>query len=100
MSTEAWKAENTRQTNLLAVAIQETIDEFGRKTLADGSQPLLNAVAGALVTVTGAMLAQVEDRWLRKELQRKMERELPRAIANGAWRGSSPIVVAGRRTDA
>lgn len=99
--SDAWKLEQDRQTHELAEGIQKAIDDFGQRLLNEGRQPMLNAVASALVGATGNMLASVEDRRIRKELRRVMDRGLARAIvANEGRAGSAQVIVAGRRTDA
>ncbi|TPM41562.1 hypothetical protein [Mesorhizobium sp. B2-3-4] len=101
MSDASWKSEQDRQTLALSESLQQTIDAFGKELSGAGRQPILNAVASALVCVTGAMLASVEDRCIRKELRRVMDRGLSRAIAaNEGKQGSAQIVRPGRRADA
>ncbi|RWC25886.1 hypothetical protein [Mesorhizobium sp.] len=98
--TGSWKAEQDRQSQELAEIINREIIAFGERLAAEGRQPLLNSVAGALVSATGSMLASVKDRRIRKELRRVMDRGLPQAIAAHEGKtGSSEIVFAGRRMD-
>lgn len=88
-----WQAEQERQMLELAEILQHEINRFGARLRAEGRQPMLNAVAGALTTVTGGILASVEDKQIRKELRRAMERSLPRAIAlNEGKSGTAEIV--------
>lgn len=100
-SAAAWRDEEQRQAQELSDLLQAQINEHGSRLKADGRVPLLNAVAGALVTVTGAMLASVEDRRIRKELRRVMDRGLSRTIAATEGHGGSvQIIRQGRRSDA
>lgn len=98
---DAWRIEQDRQSQELADIIQKAIDTYGQRLKAAGKQPMLNSVASAIVTVTGGMLASVEDRRSRKALRNAMERELPLAIARHEGRsGSVAVIIAGRRADA
>ncbi|MCK9551588.1 hypothetical protein [Aquamicrobium sp.] len=98
---DAWRIEQDRQSQELAEIVQQAIDAYGQRLKAEGKQPMLNAVASAIVTVTGAMLASVKDRRPRKLLRNAMERELPLAIArHEGCSGSAEVIIAGRRADA
>ncbi|MDX0885556.1 hypothetical protein GOD57_11575 [Sinorhizobium medicae] len=79
----AWKAEEARQSQILAEAIDAAIQEAGKQFEA----PILNAVCGALVTIQAAVLSSVSDPHNRKELRKAMERALPRALAEQIARG-------------
>lgn len=85
-----WKAEERGQAQILAEVIQGAIDEAGRTLL--GSTPILNAVAGALVTVEAGMLASIEDPRHRKALRKAMERALPEAIATARVHGHPQVI--------
>ncbi|WP_421912753.1 hypothetical protein [Mesorhizobium sp.] len=101
MTGNTWKSEQDRQSQELSQILQREITEFGKRLAAEGHQPMLNAVASALVSVTGSMLASVKDRRIRKELRRVMDRGLPQAIAAHEDRtGSVEVVFANRRLDA
>jgi hypothetical protein len=96
-----WKVEQDRQADELSMLIQGAIDDFGKRCLEHGRQPMLNAVASALISVEGAMLASVTDRRIRKELRRVMDRGLVQAIAAYEGKsGSVPLIFADRRADA
>lgn len=98
---DPWKAEEDRQAQDLFEIIQREVNVYGTRLRAEGKAPMLNAVAGALVSAMGAMLASVDDRRIRKELRRAMDRGLPRAIAANEGRvGSTEIIVHNRRADA
>lgn len=98
---DAWKAEEARQAQELADILNREIMAYGDRLAAEGKQALLNAVAGAIVTITAVTLASVEDRRVRKKLRVMMDRKLPAAIAAHDGRvGRSQVVVVGRRTDA
>jgi len=75
---EAFRTEQERQARILAQAIQDTIERVG-KTL--GTVPMLNAVAGALITVEAAMLASCPTTHQRKALKKEMDAARPRALA-------------------
>lgn len=97
---EPYEIERDRQTQELTTAIDKAIQEFGRATRAAGKAPLLNAVAGAIVTVQGGILASVEDPRIRKALRREMERLLPRAIKEASGRaGETEVIFMGGRTN-
>lgn len=99
MTSEAsWKIEEARQSQGLCDAIQSVINEHGQRLKNEGRVPIMNAVASALVSVQGGMLAGIEDPRHRKALRNAMERELPRAIAQMLGRaGKAEIVVVGGR---
>ncbi|MDR7220324.1 hypothetical protein [Aminobacter aminovorans] len=80
-SEAAWKIEEARQSQELCDAIQSVINEHGLRLKSEGRVPIMNAVASALVSVQGGMLAAIEDPRHRKALRNAMERNLPRAIA-------------------
>lgn len=75
--SDARKIEEQRQTNLLAKAIQEAIEQTARNF---GTPPMLNSVAGALVTVQASMLVSIEDARTRKMLRKVMERSLAQCL--------------------
>lgn len=52
----AWAEEERRQSQIIAEAIDKAIHETGRQF----ETPILNAVAGALVTATAGVLASVD----------------------------------------
>ncbi|MBB4185858.1 hypothetical protein GGE07_002508 [Sinorhizobium terangae] len=81
---KAWKAEEARQAQILADAIDAAIQETAKQFDA----PMINAVCGALVTVQAAVLSSVADTHHRKELRKAMERALPRALAEQIARGN------------
>lgn len=93
---KAWKAEEARQAQILAEAIDAAIHETSKGF----ETPILNALAGALVTVQAAMLSSVSDPHNRKELRKAMERALPRALADAITRGNGHcqmVVIGGPR---
>lgn len=79
--TDPFTLERERQTQELCEALDKVINDFGAAVVASGRVPMLNAVAGALVTIQGTVLASVDDARIRKNLRREMEKLLPRAIA-------------------
>lgn len=98
---DPWKGEQDRQSQELLMIIQGGINEYGKGLRAEGKAPMLNAVASALVSAMGAMLASVDDRRIRKDLRHAMERGLPRAILAHEGRvGSTEIIVQNGRADA
>ena len=95
---EAWMAEEQRQASELAHIIQQAIETNGKALQAAGRQPLINAVAGALVTVEAGMLASITDPRFRKSLRQAMERARPHALALAVEHGvqiSPQVVVVG-----
>lgn len=74
--TRNHRQEEARQAQILADAIDKTI----RETAEQFETPMMNAVAGALVTVQGHMLASVPTEH-RKAMRKAMEKRLPAAIA-------------------
>ncbi|NOV15910.1 hypothetical protein E5S70_07395 [Ensifer adhaerens] len=92
-----WKAEEARQAQILADAIDAAIQETGKTFDA----PIMNAVCGALVSVQAAVLSSVADPRHRKELRNAMERALPRALAEALAKGVNgkcqTVVVGGPR---
>ncbi|QRI63446.1 hypothetical protein JQ506_21985 [Shinella sp. PSBB067] len=98
---DQWRAEQDRQAKELGEILAREIEEFGQRLLSSGRQPILNAVASAIVAVTGSMLASVQDRKSRKALRRAIENGLPSAIADHEGKsGHAQIIVANRRADA
>ncbi|WP_026618310.1 hypothetical protein M728_000345 [Ensifer sp. WSM1721] len=93
---KAWKAEEARQAQILADAIDAAIQETAKHFDA----PIMNALCGALVTVQAAVLSSVADPHNRKELRKAMERALPRALAEAIARGNGhcqTVVIGGPR---
>ena len=95
MTEQNWKEEERLQAQELADIIQSAIHEHGRKMCEAGRPPLMNAVAGALVTVQAGMLASVEDPRHRKALRKSMENALPRALAEARTSAYAQTVVVG-----
>ncbi|MDX1170214.1 hypothetical protein GOL87_25125 [Sinorhizobium medicae] len=81
---KAWKAEEERQAQILATAIDAAIQETAKQFDA----PIMNALCGALVNVQAAVLSSVADPHNRKELRKAMERALPRALAEAIANGN------------
>jgi hypothetical protein len=93
---KAWKAEEARQAQILAEAIDAAIQGTSKQFEA----PILNALCGALVTVQAAVLSSVADQHSRKELRKAMERALPRALAEAIAKGNGhcqTVVIGGPR---
>lgn len=76
MTVAERKAEEQRQAQALAEAIQTAIQQVA----SDFDPPMLNAVAGALVTVEAGVLAAC-DATGRKALRKAMEASRPGALA-------------------
>lgn len=78
----------------IQAAIQATSSAF--------DPPMLNAVAGAIVTVEAAMLASIADTNGRKALRKAMEASRPGALADALFRSSAyrTATVTVRRHDA
>lgn len=93
---KAWKAEEARQAQILAQAIDAAIQETAKQFDA----PIINALCGALVTVQAAVLSSVADSHNRKELRKAMERALPRALSEAIVKGNGhcqTVVIGGPR---
>lgn len=88
-SLSAWQAEEERQAQILAQAISAAIHETAKQFDA----PIMNAVAGALVSAQASMLSAVADPHNRKELRKAMERSLPKALAEAITRGNGTCQV-------
>lgn len=90
---EAWKAEEQRQAQVMADAINKAIQETAKQFEA----PIMNALAGALVTTEAAMLASIGDPSARKALRKVMDATRPRALAEAMTRnhGKAQIVTLG-----
>jgi len=85
MTVAERKTEERRQAQALAEAIQSAI----QTTSSAFDPPMLNAVAGAIVTVEAAMLAAIPDTGNRKALRKAMEASRPGALADALTRGAS-----------
>jgi len=81
MTVAERKAEEQRQAQVLAEAIQTAIQQVA----SDFDPPMLNAVAGALVTVEAGVLAAC-DAAGRKALRKAMEASRPGALAEALTR--------------
>jgi len=77
MTAAERSAELQRQTQLLAKAIQRTIEDTSKSF----EIPLLNGLAAALVTIEAGVLASVGPRE-RKILRRSMDKMRPGALAD------------------
>jgi len=75
MTVAERQAEEQRQVQAMAQAIHDAINACGDQF----STPMMNAVAGALVTVEASILATLDPR-TRKALRQAMERGRPRAL--------------------
>lgn len=75
------KAEEQRQAQAIAEAIQTAIQQVA----SDFDPPMLNAVAGALVTVEAGVLAACDSAG-RKALRKAMEASRPGALAEALTR--------------
>ncbi|MGR7993904.1 hypothetical protein [Xanthobacter sp. ZOL 2024] len=97
MTVAERKAEEQRQVQALAEAIQTAIQQVA----AGFDPPMLNAIAGALVTVEARMLAAC-DAAGRKALRKAMEASRPGALAEALTRAKTCRVatVEVRRNDA
>ena len=76
------KTEERRQAQALAEAIQAAI----QYTSSTFDPPMLNAVAGAIVTVEATMLAAIPDAASRKALRKAMEASRPVALSDALGR--------------
>lgn len=78
MTTAERKEEEQRQCAVLARAMHIVISEASREF----DPPMLNAVAGALVSIEASVLASISDPHLRKTLRKSMEDQRPVALAH------------------
>jgi hypothetical protein len=84
-----FKTELDRQTQILTDAINEAIMNAAEQF----SVPMMNALAGALVTVQGRMLSSVPAGPTRKALRNSMENALSRAIVVAQGSAGTCLVV-------
>ena len=90
---ETYKAEESRQSQILADAINKAIQETAKQF----DTPIMNALAGALVTTEAVMLASIGDPAARKALRKVMDATRPRALAEALTRdhGKAQIITIG-----
>ncbi|MGI8396344.1 hypothetical protein ACRYWZ_08215 [Agrobacterium deltaense] len=74
------KAEEARQSQILADAIHKAIIETGEQF----EVPILNAVGGALATNMAQVLASISDRRHRKMFRDKLDHSVSLALAQAA----------------
>jgi hypothetical protein len=77
MTDDASWEEQVRQTGMLAKAIHEAIEETASEF---DAPPILNALAGALVSIQAEVLAMVPEERARQALREVMLRELAKAL--------------------
>lgn len=97
---DAWKAEEQRQSELFSVAMQKAIDALAAELIAAGKPPIMNALAGALVSVEAGFLCGLSDPRSLKAVRAAMDKARPRALALARERGVSraqTVIVGGRR---
>lgn len=76
MNKATLKAEEQRQAKIITEAIDKVILETGNQF----EMPMLNAIAGALVSVEAKVLNTVKDRRSRLALKKAMEAARPKAM--------------------
>src|SRR5207244_964082 len=81
------KAEEARQSQILADAIHKAIIQTGEQF----EVPILNAVGGALATNIAEVLASIPDRRHRKMLRDHLDRAVSHALAQTATRPMAPV---------
>ncbi|MCZ7893345.1 hypothetical protein O9X99_16865 [Agrobacterium salinitolerans] len=81
------KAEEARQSQILADAIHKAIIETGKQF----EVPILNAVGGALATNIAEVLAAISDRRHRKMFRDQLDRAVSIALAQSATRPMAPV---------
>lgn len=94
---KAWKAEEQRQANELAMVIAKAINDHADQLKAEGRQPLLNAACGALVTTIAGLVATVGNDGHRKALRDAITHNLPRAYAMARVSDKTVSIVLGGR---
>lgn len=96
--SEDLKQEQQRQVQIMAEAITEAIEKTGLQF----QTPMLNAVAGALVSVEASVLASLPDRKTRKALQDTMNRARPKAreaaLASSGYKPKVRVVTFNRKS--
>ena len=100
-NVEAWKAEEQRQSQIFSDAMQKAIDAAAAELAAAGKPPLMNALAGAFVSVEAVFLAALSDARSVKAVRAAMDKQRPRALALARERNPkrAQTVVVGRRAD-
>ena len=83
------KAEERRQAQIFAEAIQSAIQKTSKNL---GEVPMMNALAGGIVTVQAGMLMGVTDRRARKALKAAMDRALPDAMKIARTHGHCVLI--------
>lgn len=78
---DKWKAEEQRQSNLFSEAMQSAIDNTARDLIAQGTPPIMNALAGAIVSVEAVWMAALADNRSVKMMRVAMDKARPRALA-------------------
>lgn len=98
---DAWKAEEQRQSQLFSAAMQKAIDAAAADLIAGGKPPIMNALAGAFVSVEAGFLAGLSDPRSVKAFRAAMDKARPRALAQARERNTSraTAVIVGRRAD-
>lgn len=86
---DAWKAEEQRQAQIMSEAINKAIQDTAKQFDA----PIMNALAGAIVTVEASMLASIGDHKARKALRKVMDATRPRALAEAMTRNNGKVQI-------
>lgn len=99
---DLWKVEEARQSQIFADAMQKAINAAAADLISAGKPPIMNALAGAFVTVEAGFLAGLADPRNFKAVRAAMDKARPRALAIARERngGRATAVIVGRRTDA
>jgi hypothetical protein len=99
---DAWKVEEQRQSRLFAEAMQKAIDAEAASLIAAGQPPIMNALAGAFVSVEAGFLAGLSDPRSVKAVRAAMDKARPRALALAREQNVSraTAVIVGRRSNA
>ncbi|MFC5423218.1 hypothetical protein ACFPOB_27105 [Bosea eneae] len=99
---DKWKVEEARQSRVFAEAMQKAIDAAAADLIAAGKPPIMNALAGAFVSVEAGFLAGLADPRSVKAVRAAMDKARPRALALAREQNVSraTAVIVGRRSDA
>lgn len=98
---DAWKAEEQRQSQIFSDAMQNAINAAAAGLRTSGKQPIMNALAGAFVSVEAAFLAALSDNRSVKAVRAAMDKARPRALAIARERnpGKAQSIIVGARAD-
>jgi len=97
---DKWKAEEQLQVHLFTAALQKAIDDTAAGLMAEARAPIMNALAGAFVSVEAGFMAGLADARSAKLMRTAMDKARPQALALARQRrqGQAQVVTVGGRT--